>query len=162
LKPQLFVDLDGVLADFDNHYRKLFHAEPDQNGNPPEMWDNIRSHKDFYPTMPLMPNAREFWSELKRFHPTPVVLTGIRWSIPNVAEDKRRWVANHIDAHATVICCRSMDKFKHGKRGDILIDDRLKYSKYWIQMGGIFVLHTSIMDTLGRLNTLFSAINAPR
>lgn len=146
---QVFVDLDGVLGDFDGHYEKLYGVRPNQDTyEPKDLWDNIRKHGSFYQTQPLMHDARELWEGVKKFHPDPVILTGIPHSIPNAAQQKKIWVRQHFGSGVEVICCLSKDKALYGKPGDILIDDRLKYAHFWTDMGGIFIQHTTAKVTL--------------
>lgn len=155
--PQIYVDLDGVLSDFDSHYEALFGVRPNQDTyEPPDLWDNVRAHGRFYETQPLMKDAHKLWDAIKQFHPNPVILTGVPYSIPDAAYQKGKWRDNHFPG-VRMICCKSTDKYLWGKRGDILIDDRLKYSKYWIEMGGIFLHHTSISRTLSLLPNAFYA-----
>ncbi len=153
---QIFVDLDGVLADLDTYYQTCFGVRPNQDTyEPPDMWDNIRRHGTFYQHLPLMSDAMKLWEGIiERFHPRPIILTGIPRSIPGVEHQKRMWVRDHLGAHVKVICCWSRDKQLHGGPGEILIDDRLKYSTYWLRMGGVFVHHSSADDTLGQLEHL--------
>lgn len=153
---QPFVDLDGVLADFDGHYEKLFGVRPNQDTyDPPDMWDNIRDNKTFYRDQPLMPDAMELWEGCKRLHVNPIILTGIPYSIPNVKKQKQEWAWEYFGHDVEIICCRSVDKYKYMKnRGDILIDDRLKYSDHWKNAGGIFILHTSSKSSLEKLARL--------
>jgi 5'(3')-deoxyribonucleotidase len=154
---QLFVDLDGVLADFDRHYYEQFGIKTDRNApEPPGFWTPIEQHGAFFATMPVIPDALRLWEGAKRLHPNPIILTGIP-RIENVQEHKRGWVHQHIDPHATVICCRSKDKRKHGKPGDVLVDDWHKYRHLWEEMGGVFVLHTSATASLCEVASIFGA-----
>ena len=160
---QLFIDLDGVLADFDGHFEKCFGVRPNQDTyEPPGMWDKIRAHGNFYRELPLMPDAYDLWGGVGAilFHSgpdylQPIILTGIPHSIPDVAQQKREWVADKFGKYQKVITCFSRDKHKHGRPGDVLVDDRLKYSHYWLQMGGIFVHHKSAHQTLQELAALW-------
>ena len=153
---RLFVDLDGVLADFYGFYSTTFGVQIEQNENGKEFWDNVRNHGTFYRDQPLMDDALDLWHGLKKFNIDPVILTGIPRSIPNVALHKRLWVDQHISPFVRLITCRSADKKVYGMPGDILIDDRLKYSHLWVEMGGIFVHHTSAQDTLRQLAALYN------
>ena len=156
MSPQLFIDLDGVLADFDGGYEQLFGVRPNQDTyEPPELWDKIRAKGDFFRRLPPMPDAFEFWGWCKKFHPDPIILTGMPYSIPLVREQKTLWVMEHLGKYTKIICCRSKDKCKHGKPGDVLVDDRTKYSHYWINMGGIFIQHTSLLESVSQLRRVF-------
>lgn len=156
-EPQLFIDLDGVLADFDRFYEQQFGVKLDRNAkDPPGMWDHIERHGSFYADLPMMPDARELWEGAKRLHPHPIILTGVPHSITDVERHKREWVARHIDPSATVVCCASKDKRLHGKPGDILVDDWHRYRALWEEMGGVFILHTSAKDSLSRVSALLA------
>jgi hypothetical protein len=151
--PQLFIDLDGVLADFDGFYADRFGVRPDRRAgpDPPDFWANIDSEPDFFGRLPMLPDARELWEGACVLHTSPIILTGIPDTRRTAELEKRAWVAQHISDTARVICCRSKDKRLHGRPGDVLVDDWPKYRGLWEAMGGIFVLHTSASDTLAQL-----------
>lgn len=153
MKPQLFLDLDGVLADFDGHFEQIFGVRPNQDTyEPPGMWDKIRRYGRFYRDMPMMGDGLILWEAVK--HLNPIILTGVPYSILDADMDKKEWCAQHLDPFVEVICCPSRDKCEYGKPGDILVDDRLKYSHFWIKMGGIFLHHKSTRETLPELSRL--------
>ena len=147
---QLFLDMDGVLSNFYGHCRTELGPEfaVDQK-DPHELFKRIREYGNFYGTQPLMSDAMELWNAVKHLH--PIILSGIPYSVPNVAIQKREWVDRYFGKEVSLICCLSRDKCRHGRPGDILVDDRLKYSRYWIEMGGEFVLHWSNSETLAVL-----------
>ncbi len=152
---QLFVDLDGVLADFDGFYLRHFGTTLDRfsESDPPGMWDNIRSHGRFYREMPVMAGAYELWNGVQ--HLNPIILTGVPYyQVPEAEGHKREWLRENFGADVRVICCKSKDKRLHGKPGDVLVDDWFKYRHLWEEMGGVFILHTSAKDSLAQLEGL--------
>lgn len=154
-KPQLFLDLDGVLSDFDTHYETLYGVRPNQDTyDPPELWKNIKKHGSFYRTQPLMRDALELWEGTRQWN--PIILTGIPMSIKDAAQQKKDWVFEHFGPQAQVICCRSKDKYIFGDPGDILVDDRIKYMQPWLKMGGVFIVHTSASESLRWLNIVYT------
>jgi hypothetical protein len=140
---QLFLDLDGVLADFDAHYVALFgYKLPRHICDPPGMWDKIRSRPEFYAELPPMPDAVTLWNAVE--HLNPIILTGVPYDeVPWAAEQKTYWVEKYFGRSTQIICCKSSEKRLHGKPGDILVDDWDRYRHLWLEMGGIFILHTS-------------------
>lgn len=60
----------------------------------------------------------------------------------------------HLGSHVEVICCRSSQKFVHGSKGDILIDDWPRYEKAWKKMGGIWITHINAQHSIARLKDL--------
>jgi hypothetical protein len=151
---KLFLDMDGVLADFDGHYEQHFGVRlPRSISDPPGMWENIRAHGSFYLDMPLMPDALTLWNGVA--HLAPTLLTGVPHSQVPAAESHRRgWARQHLGADVEVICCKSRDKRLHGQPGDVLVDDWTLYRHLWLKMGGVFVLHTSAADSLEQLKGL--------
>lgn len=154
---KVFVDLDGVVAGFDEHYERLFGVNPKRHPEPPDFWERIAQHKTFYRDLPVMADALDLWDGVLRFDRHPTVLTGVPSSLPDAAAQKRAWVAEHLGPHVKVITCRSRDKCLHGTAGDVLIDDWKKYRKYWVRMGGVFILHTSAAVSLIELDQAFES-----
>lgn len=148
--PRLFIDMDGVLADFDAHYLEHFGDIPARDpatGDPPGMWENIRRHGSFYRDLPPMPDAHELWEGVRHLNPT--VLTGVPYhQVPGAEVQKREWLAAHLWADVPVICCKSRDKRLYGRPGDVLVDDWVRYRHLWVEMGGVFVLHASAAESV--------------
>jgi hypothetical protein len=153
---QLFIDLDGVLADFDGFYETSFGIKPDRDApEPPNFWQHIDGHGRFFRDMPPMPDALDLWRGANELHREPIILTGLPL-MASAEPQKREWVAEHIGSEARVICCRSKDKRNHARSGDVLVDDWKKYRHLWEEMGGVFVLHTSAATTLAALEPFFA------
>jgi hypothetical protein len=70
---RLFIDLDGVLADFDTAARALLGRSPD-DVPPGVMWAAIRNAPDFFGTLAEMHDARVLWEFVQPYAPT--ILTG--------------------------------------------------------------------------------------
>jgi hypothetical protein len=149
-QPPLFLDLDGVLADFDAHVEALFGAPP--SGMPiGQMWARAARTRGFFETMPLTPDALELWTYCLPFGPS--ILTGLPRG--NWAEaQKRRWVAAHLGDAVPVITCMSRDKCEFATPGAVLVDDTTRYAERWVERGGIFVHHTSARASIDALRTL--------
>lgn len=159
---RLFLDLDGVLGDFDGYYFSQFGVVLDRGQvDPPGLWENIERHGSFYASLPLMPDALDLWTGAAAMYGhEPIILTGISSHVAyleNQAHErqKRLWVREFISPTATVICCASKHKRLYGKAGDVLVDDWNQYQPLWEGMGGRFVLHTSVPSTLARLGEIF-------
>jgi len=59
---QLFIDCDGVLADFDTAARELFgqdSREAEESLGTPEFWSRIIGRGNFYRNLPLLPDAMD-------------------------------------------------------------------------------------------------------
>lgn len=139
---RLYVDLDGVLADFDGGYEQAFGQRPDRTkGDLPGMWENVRA-SGLYANLPMMPGAAALWAQLKSIDPRATILTGVPRSVPEAAMQKIAWVRQHVGDGIPVICCASKDKSLYANLGDVLLDDWAKYRHLWERAGGTFVLHS--------------------
>jgi hypothetical protein len=136
----LFMDLDGVLAAFDENVERRFGAPPSVLGDE-RMWQLVNNHEDFWIAMPLKEGAAELWAAALPFK--PVVLTGCpRSNYEQAAAHKREWVAGHFGSDIKVITCLSRDKQLHLiEPGDVLVDDRVQNIKRWRKVGGVGVLY---------------------
>lgn len=146
----LFLDLDGVLADFDTHVEALFGAPPSDLPLS-QMWARAAATPGFFETMPLMPDALELWDFCRPFRPQ--ILTGLprgRWA----EKQKRRWVAAHLGPDVPVITCLSRNKCDFANPGDVLVDDTTKYAHLWEARGGRFIRHTSASESIAQLQRL--------
>jgi hypothetical protein len=146
---QIFVDMDGVLADFDTGYRSMIGPMGGKEADDVD-WKLVRGYSGFYASLPPMPDFQELWAALEPHN--PIILTGVPSDVPEATENKRAWAAKHIGPHARMIGCKSRDKCLHGKRGDVLIDDWEKYKHLWLGMGGYWITHLSAAESIELLN----------
>lgn len=150
---QVYVDLDGVLADFDTQYFRVFRQAPNRDAaEPPDMWERIRASGNFFLEMQPMRDAADLWKFVQALKKKPVILTGTPPSMPEAADQKRAWVSKWVGPRVEVICCRSSEKYMHIREpGDILIDDWTKYRQTWLAAGGRWITHTSAKDSIDQL-----------
>jgi hypothetical protein len=148
---QLFLDLDGVLADFDTGYERVFGYKPDKALDNAD-WAAVASTPGFYQNLPPMPDASLLWSAVA--HLTPIVLTGVPHAVKEAPENKRAWVRAHLGNQVDTRCCRSAEKATHANPGDVLVDDWTKYKHLWERAGGVWVTHTSAVSTVAQLQRL--------
>jgi hypothetical protein len=155
----IYLDMDGVFADFDSHYEFHFGVRPTRWPAPDNVnWNRVNSVPDFYRTIPLMPGARELFRYVDEVGEGCAFLTGVPASINVSANQKIEWGAAHFP-ETEVICCPARDKWKRGQPGDILIDDYLRYRLDWINMGGVFIHHTDVPSTIGKLRELGKCVS---
>lgn len=153
-RPQIFVDMDGVLADFDAHHEAVFGFRSCKLADNVD-WNAVRAVPSFYEAIPPMADMAELWGAVESYK--PIVLTGVPRSVEEAPDNKRAWVRKHIGPDVEVRCCRSAEKCLHAHPGDILIDDWNKYQHLWEQAGGIFILHTSAAASVTELKRVLEA-----
>ena len=147
---QLYLDCDGVLADFDAGAHGVLGMHPrkyqDRCGLY-RFWHVLARADDFYGTLPPLPDAMELFEGVR--HLKPIILTGVPrggWA----EAQKVRWAHAHFPG-TPVITTRAALKREHCHPGDILVDDTLKYRHLWEEAGGVFLHHTSAVATLAAL-----------
>ena len=148
---QVYVDMDGVLADFDAHHEAVFGVRSSTTADKVD-WLKVRAVAGFYLAIPPMRDMQELWRYLERYR--PIVLTGVPEKVEEAAENKRTWVRRHLGPTVEVICCKSKEKCLHAKPGDILIDDWEKYRDLWEMKGGIWITHVSAPTTILSLQAI--------
>jgi len=159
-KPRLFLDADGVLADFDSGTRRLLGVRPKQfiaKHGRGAFWRELAKAENFYGALPEMPDARLLFNAVRHLKPT--ILTGLplgSWAAPQKVE----WAAEHFPG-VPIITCMARDKHKHMNEGDVLVDDREKHRAAYEEAGVVFVHHKSAEDSLRQLAKIFPSVKAP-
>jgi 5'(3')-deoxyribonucleotidase len=158
--PRLFLDADGVLADFDLSACKLLGMKPkafiSKHGRA-EFWKRLARAPNFYGSLPEMPDARVLFDAVKHLKPT--ILTGLpvgSWAAPQKVE----WAAEHFPG-VPIITCMARDKHKHMHPGDVLVDDREKHRQAYETAGVVFIHHKNAEDSLRQLARIFPSVRAP-
>lgn len=143
----LYVDLDGVMADFENSVISLTGEHPD-NMNQYEMWTILTEADDFFFNLEFMHDALELWSYVKDYNPT--ILTGIPYG-GWASDQKIRWVGEKLGWDYSVITCFSSEKALYCSTNDVLIDDRIQAKLPWEEAEGIFIHHTDAGSSIEEL-----------
>lgn len=150
MRKQIFLDCDGVLADFDKGAEAVLGAPPEvfeaRHGSR-EFWRRLAAANGFFEHLDPMPDARELYDAVR--HRNPVILTGMprgKWAEPQ----KRRWAERHFPG-VPVITTMAALKHEHRHPGDVLVDDRDKYRHLWEAEGGVFVHHASARASIEEL-----------
>lgn len=153
---RIFVDMDGVLADF------VRGVEGPKYLNGPlvseQTYDSRKlelSNKGLFKDLPIMPGKRKLINYIKE--------SGIDWEILTasgtlnrtvVAQDKIYWIRKHVDPRITVTATiKGEDKAVFARPNHILIDDRKSNIKAWTEAGGVGILHRSAEDTINQLES---------
>jgi hypothetical protein len=145
---QIYVDMDGVLADFDTGYRSMIGPMGGKEADDVD-WEKVSNIPGFYASLPPMPDFDHLWYHVSQLD--PIILTGIPTSVKEALDNKRAWVAKHIGPQQRIIGCKSKDKSLHGKPGDVLIDDWEKYMHLWHGMGGHWITHRTASESVQAL-----------
>ena len=147
---RIYLDCDGVLADFDAGATEILGMAPaayERRFGLRKFWQALAAAPDFFGDLKLMPDAMELFEAVR--HRTPVILTGLprgAWA----EGQKRRWAATHFPG-VEVITTSAALKSEHCHPGDALVDDREKFRHLWEREGGVFIHHRSAAASVASL-----------
>lgn len=150
---QLFLDLDGVLADFDSGAHALLKMPParfQERYGAGAFWKKLANAPDFYGSLALLPDATRLVEGVR--HLDPIVLTGLpigKWAEPQ----KRAWVERHFPG-MEVITTLARHKSRYCSPGDVLVDDQERHREAWETAGGHFIHHMDADASLAAIRAL--------
>lgn len=157
--PRLFLDCDGVLADFDSGVERLLGMSAHQferKHSKGAFWGRLAKAPDFYARLPLMADARLLYDSVRHLHPT--ILTGLplgKWAAPQ----KLAWVEQHFPG-VPVITCLARDKHRFMDAGDVLVDDRETHRAAYEAHGVVFIHHKNAAESLRKLAEIYPSVKA--
>jgi len=157
----LYIDMDGVVADFDEYAARTLGVPPSQGIYPDEVWYKLASNSRLYRDLIKTEYADQLINECLDLALTKnyeiLFLTAVPKGndVPWAFYDKVIWAQNYYPTIPVHFGPFSKDKHQHCKPGDILIDDRSSNIEEWRAAGGIAIHHTNINSTLYELSSLY-------
>lgn len=146
----IYLDLDGVFADFWKEADKLNYSE-----NPSKAWEQLDQIPNFFLTLELLPQAKELYDCIPKPNVFLTALPELTRELITAPRDKREWVHKYLNPDVQVVCVASWkDKALFATKGDILIDDSIRNVNAWAQAGGTGIHHTSVYSTIKELRFL--------
>ena len=146
-KSEIYVDMDGVLADFFGEWKKLVGKDWREIGKDeiePAL-KKIRDEEDFWLNIPLTANAKKLLSIIKQVKGNYKILSSPLANDPKSEPHKREWVAKNLDFFPPTEVIITKDKAKYATTPDgtpnILIDDYGVNISAWESAGGIGFKH---------------------
>lgn len=162
---ELYVDMDGVLADFYNRFIELFKQHPERdypsNNQAKKDYQN-KWHKfikdDHFATLDPMPDLQIgllFLNEKAKHMPVNILGSTARAEFLNeLTRQKTIWLRRYDINFNTIFVPGKSLKQHYAKPGRVLIDDTQINITQWNDNGGIGILHTSWDDTIVQINNL--------
>ncbi len=155
----LYIDLDGVLADFDGKVLEITGKYPSELTTK-ELWKQLQVVDNFYYSLDIIEGSKEFLDYILY---TSQVRVEILTALPSPSKklrtssnDKIMWVYDKIDPYIITNCVSNwrMKTYFCRNDDDILIDDQEKNIVQWQEAGGIGILHNNFEDTIQKLKEL--------
>ena len=161
-KPTVYLDMDGVLADFFGGVEKLYGVEHwkqltnDKTKDlKKEVIDRITG-TDFFATLPKFNTADSLIEMVKQFTggTFSINTSPLRGDHENSGKYKKVWISNNIEAPAEIIVTGRKETYAKNKASgtpNILIDDRPVNIQRWQAAGGYGILYQANRDSLDKV-----------
>ena len=161
-KPTVYLDMDGVLADFFGGVEKLYGVEHwkqltnDKTKDlKKEVIDRITG-TDFFATLPKFDTADGLIDMVKQFTggTFSINTSPLRGDHENSGKYKKVWISNNIEAPAEIIVTGRKESYAKNKASgtpNILIDDRPVNIQRWQAAGGYGILYQANRDSLDKV-----------
>lgn len=155
---KIYLDLDGVLADFQKRYQELFSTAPDHDTSRKRFGQRfgIFIQNNNFATLDMMSDALELLSYLKTVSVPIEILSSTAREISNeeISRQKQTWLDNHDIKYPAIFVPGKRLKVNYASENCILIDDTVSNIDDWNKAGGIGILHKNASDTISMLQPL--------
>jgi len=161
-KPTVYLDMDGVLADFFGGIEKMYGVENwkqltnDKTKDlKKEVIDRITG-TDFFATLPKFQTADALIDMVKKFTggTFSINTSPLRGDHENSGKYKKVWISNNIEKPAEIIVTGRKETYAKDKgtgTPNILIDDRPVNIQKWQSAGGYGILYQANRDSLNKV-----------
>jgi 5'(3')-deoxyribonucleotidase len=161
--PTLYIDMDGVVADFNKFATTILQVEVEPGAQKwsEDQWSKLRDYPGLYRYLPKTPKADEIINVARMFRSRlnwPIyMLTAVPKGndVPDAFYDKILWMQQHYPDIRVRFGPFAVSKKNHCKPGDVLIDDRISTCEEWTAVGGRAILATDLDRALQELKKLF-------
>jgi len=151
----IYLDMDGVIADFEKRYLELYGVTPASTRNNKEFggfFDKFIEGNNFT-TLDLMPDAMDLVRALRNALPPTQILSST--ASPNrheaISKQKIEWLETQgIDFQRNLVPGKELKK-KYARTDTLIIDDTESIIDDWRAAGGVAILHKNVADTLVQL-----------
>jgi len=142
---QVFVDMDGVLADFFGEWKKLIGSDWRKVKDIEPALQKIRDTEDFWLDLPLLPQAKNLLGMIKDLKGSYTILSSPLPDDPNSEPHKREWIDKNLSFFPPEKIIITHNKTPYAINSDgspnILIDDFGQNVNKWEAAGGVGFKH---------------------
>jgi hypothetical protein len=142
---KIYLDLDGVIADFNKKYKEMFDVYP-KKAEKDKNFDKFFTEfidKQAFVTLDLMPNAINLVSYLRQTGIPVEILssTASERRDSQIRPQKMKWLSDHQIEFPAILVPGAYLKKEFALPTAILIDDTEKNIIQWQEAGGIGILY---------------------
>lgn len=151
----VYIDMDGVIADFDKRFKEKFGKRPQETRNQKDFGGYFKKFIDDaeFSNLELMPDAHMLLSFLNQYDVNKEILSSTARPENHgmIAPQKQMWLLKHnIHYKGNFVPGKSL-KYKYATPNSIIIDDTKSVIDDWNKAGGIGILHTDAVSTIAIL-----------
>jgi hypothetical protein len=152
----IYLDMDGVIADFTKRYKELYRMEPREAEKKKEF---DKFFNEFIATgqfakLDLMPGAMDGLTFLRKHLTVPTQIlssTANEARYEDISNQKLIWLQTHGITFSANFVPGKRHKYKFAGPDKIIIDDTQSVIDQWKEAGGIGILHKDWPSTLAIL-----------
>lgn len=156
----LYLDMDGVLADFNKAFARIKGEEEDR----------VRFRKavmvyQIFEDLDFMPDAQQLLNHVSKLHGVDIqILTSMGTFDTQQGEESKRqkyhWLNKHNIPYKANFVRTKTEKAQYATPESILIDDSVGCISPFIRKGGHGILHTNASETISILDSTILQIRA--
>jgi len=156
---QVYLDMDGVVSNFEKFFKGKFGAIRFDNMLPSELWKNIGTMllkgEGVFSAFDALEYHKEMYNFFSQYN--PIFLSSTGFSNHRIASNqKREWLDRNIKKDVPAIfTTTSKLKAHYAVPNSILIDDRPHSIMPWLGNHGEAIMHKEALDTIIKFKTLY-------
>ena len=152
---KIYVDMDGVLCDFEKRYKELYGDISDRDRRStfrPNFADFIATNQ--FATLEQMPDFYVLKNYLDSLDVPKQILSSTAYeeTFETISRQKKEWLYEHFVVwHDPIFVPGKRHKYKYATPDSIIIDDTYSVIEDWKKAGGIAIWHKDALSTISQL-----------
>jgi len=151
----IYLDMDGVIADFEKRYKELFRMHPKEADGKKQFHSSFETfiNGNNFATLDKMPDADIGLEYLRKARvPTQILSsTANEEKYDAISKQKMIWLHTHGVTFNPIFVPGKQHKVEYATPDSILIDDTKSVIDDWLKAGGIAIWHKDWITTLAIL-----------